>query len=134
MQWNATSESSASAEPMDVYIAPVNPSVCPRHDDHKSFRILGYTATVNLLDFTACTIPVTFVDDEIDRADERSGKRDGRGSEIPGVTCELDGIIKKNHGNGGYDGLPVGFQVVGRRFEEEKILGIARVLEKLLKG
>jgi Asp-tRNA(Asn)/Glu-tRNA(Gln) amidotransferase A subunit family amidase len=30
------------------------------------------------------------------------------------------------------DGLPVGLQIIGRRFEEEKVLGVANVLEKLV--
>ena len=31
-----------------------------------------------------------------------------------------------------YKGLPVTVQIVGRRLEEEKVLGVATVLEKLL--
>jgi Asp-tRNA(Asn)/Glu-tRNA(Gln) amidotransferase A subunit family amidase len=30
------------------------------------------------------------------------------------------------------DGLPVGLQVIGRRFEEEKVLGVTNVLGKLV--
>jgi amidase len=30
------------------------------------------------------------------------------------------------------DGHPVGLQIVGRRLEEEKVLGVATVFEKLL--
>lgn len=31
------------------------------------------------------------------------------------------------------DGHPVGLQIVGRRFEEEKVLGAAAVIERLIK-
>ena len=31
------------------------------------------------------------------------------------------------------NGHPVGLQIVGRRFEEEKVLGVANVFEALLK-
>lgn len=32
----------------------------------------------------------------------------------------------------GMDGHPVGLQIVGRKLEEEKVLGVAAVFEKLL--
>jgi hypothetical protein len=30
------------------------------------------------------------------------------------------------------DGLPIALQVIGRRFQEEKVLGVANVLEELV--
>lgn len=30
------------------------------------------------------------------------------------------------------DGLPIGLQIIGRRFEEEKVLGVAKVLERVV--
>lgn len=111
----------------------MNPAVCPKHDDYLNSRYIAYTAAVNLLDFTACTVPVTFVNEKLDLVDDVGGERDGYGEVIPKVTGELDGLIRKNYGRGGYGGLPVCVQVVGRRLEEEKVLGIARVMEELLK-
>lgn len=32
------------------------------------------------------------------------------------------------------DGHPIGLQIIGRGFEEEKVLGVAKVFEKLIKG
>ena len=115
---------------MDAYIAPVNPSVCPKHGDYGRVRYLAYTSTVNLLDFSACTVPWSFVG-RTDLADEPSGERDAAGDPIPAPTCDLDRRIRENYDPLVYEGLPVSFQVVARKLEEEKVIAIAHVLEKL---
>ncbi|PGH09890.1 hypothetical protein AJ80_07600 [Polytolypa hystricis UAMH7299] len=130
-RWNATATDDGRG-PIDAYITPVNPSVCPMHEDYKRIRYLGYTGSVNLLDFTACTIPVTFVDSQIDLADQQDGRFDAMGLPIPPPVSELDKTIRANYDPERFKGLPVAVQVVGRRLEEEKVLGIARVLHKLL--
>ena len=48
------------------------------------------------------------------------------------MTGELDAHIRSIYDPAVYKGLPVTMQVVGRRLEEEKVLGVATVLEKLL--
>ena len=130
-QWKETSKAGTSEEVMDVYITPVNPVVAPRHGHYARERYLGYTGTVNVLDFSACTLPVGFVDPEIHRADKGSAL-DAEGNQIPGMTGELDGYIRGIYDPEVYKGLPVTVQIVGRRLEEEKVLGVATVLEKLL--
>lgn len=30
------------------------------------------------------------------------------------------------------DGLPIGLQIIGRRFEEERVLGVAKVVENVI--
>ncbi|OJD18947.1 hypothetical protein AJ78_01059 [Emergomyces pasteurianus Ep9510] len=130
-QWNVTGKD--ASHPMDAYITPINPTVAPMHGEHKRIRYMGYTGTVNLLDFTACTVPVTFVDPEIDLPDQPDGKFDAAGQPIPSPASDLDRAVRKNYEPRRYKGLPVAVQVVGRRLEEERILGIAQVLGKLLK-
>ncbi|KAK2810065.1 hypothetical protein FQN50_003259 [Emmonsiellopsis sp. PD_5] len=130
-QWNAAAKD--PSHPLDAYIAPVNPSVCPMHGDYKRIRYMGYTGTVNALDFTACTIPVSFVDPKVDLPDHPEGEKDAAGRPIPSPVSELDKTIRANYEPERFKGLPVTVQVVGRRLEEEKILGIAQVLQKLLK-
>ncbi|KAI1627023.1 acetamidase [Exophiala viscosa] len=107
-QWNATADE--NGVPIDVYLTPVNPSVCPKHGDYKRVRYLGYTGTVNCLDFTACTVPVTFVDEETDLADAEDGKHDARGDEIPEPQSDLDRAIRENYRPEIYGGLPVTLQ------------------------
>jgi amidase len=131
-QWKETSKTGASDEIMDVYITPVNPAVAPRHGHYARGRYLGYTGTVNVLDFSACTVPVGFVDTKLHPADKGTNS-DAEGKEIPEVAEELDGYIRSIYDPEVYKGLPVTVQVVGRRLEEEKVLGVATVLENLLK-
>lgn len=129
-QWNATANDNEL--PIDVYLTPVNPSICPKHGDYKRVRYLGYTGTVNCLDFSACTVPITFVDAKTDLADAEDGKHDAWGGEIPSPVSDLDRAIRKNYQPEVYSGLPVTLQIVGRRLEEEKVLGVAQVIQKLL--
>lgn len=131
-QWRETA--TANSPPIDVYLTPVNPSVCPRHGDYSTSRYIAYTATVNLLDFTACAIPVTRVKELVDRADAGDGETDAKGNSLPRPTCELDRKIRSNYDPEVYKGLPVGVQIVGKRLEEEKVLAIAEVIGELLDG
>ena len=130
-QWKETASSFGDGEPMDVYIAPVNPSVCPKHGDYEKVRYIAYTATGNLLDLTAVTVPVSRVDATIDVKD-RSETEDAAGSGIPPPTGDLDRVIRKRYDGNIYKGLPVGLQVVGRRLEEEKVLAISQMVGELL--
>lgn len=132
-QWKGTSKLGDSGEIMDVYITPVNPAVAPKHGHYARGRYLGYTGTVNVLDFSACTVPVGFVEPEIHKAD-KGDTLDCDGKEIPEVTSELDGYLRRIYDPEVYKGLPVTVQVVGRRMEEEKVLGVATLLEKLLRN
>ena len=130
-QWKATA--TENEPPIDVYLTPVNPSVCPKHDDYQKVRYLGYTGTVNVLDFTACTIPVTFVDESLDLADSPDGTSDASGNSLPAPVSDLDRTIRQRYDPLVYKGLPVTVQIVGRRLEEEKVLGIAQLLHSLIK-
>jgi len=129
-QWNNTATN--GSPPIDVYLAPVNPSICPKHGDYSRVRYIAYTGTVNLLDYSACTIPVTFVDEKLDLADAASGEHDGEGNSIPAPTCDLDRTVRGRYDPEVYKGLPVSLQIVGRRLEEEKVLAIAEVIAKIL--
>lgn len=131
-QWRETANIGTSSELMDVYITPVNPAVAPQHGHYAKARYLGYTGIVNVLDFSACTVPVGFVDPNIHKANSENGLFDAEGGEIPGSTCELDKHIRKIYDPEVYKGLPITMQVVARRMEEEKVLGVATVLKRLL--
>ena len=130
-QWNATAKDGHG--PIDAYIAPLNANVGIPHDDNKRVGYMGYTGTVNTLDFTSCTIPVTFIDPEIDLADDPSGEFDAAGQPIPPPVSDLDKTVRANYDPGRFKGLPVTVQVVCRRLEEEKVMAIAQVLYQLLK-
>ena len=79
-----------------------------------------------MLDFSACTVPVGFVNPEIHKAD-KGNSLNSEGKEIPDVTSELYGYIRSIYDSENYKGLPVTAQAVGRRMEEEKVLGVVIV-------
>lgn len=132
-QWNATADPEKKLPPMDAYIAPVVPAVAPRHGDYSKVRYFSYTATVNLLDYTACTFPTGFVDPERDLPDDASLTRDAEGNALPAPTCERDETIRRKYDPQVYKGLPVCLQLVGRRLEEEKVIAIVKLIDGLLK-
>ncbi|KAF3907565.1 Acetamidase [Arthrobotrys entomopaga] len=83
----------------------------------------GYTFMFNLLDYTAGVLPVTKVDPVKDQLPASFDMK------------KLNGIARGAYVH--YDatkmaGLPVGVQIVGRRLEEEKVLGVMSRVEDLL--
>lgn len=75
----------------------------------------------NLLDWPSLTIPVTAVDKAVDAPG------------VPGVSGELDVASTACYDPVEMHGLPVGVQLVGRRFEEEALLGMGRAVARALK-
>lgn len=89
---------------------------------HGSCRWTGYTKVFNFLDYTALTFPVGKAKKEID--EKYNVKYDPR-NEIDAWNWGLyDGLAM--------EGRDVGLQLVGRRFEEEKVLGAMTQIKKLL--
>ena len=105
----------------------------PRHGDYTKVRYFAYTAVANVLDLPACTLPVGRVDPDIDLPDHPSLSQDAKGNDLPAVTCERDEIIRRKYTSEAYDGMPIGLQVVGRRMEEKKVVGIVREISQLLR-
>lgn len=132
-QWNDTGDPDRGIAPMDAYIAPVVPAVAPRHGDYSKVRYFAYTATVNLLDYSACTFPTGFVDPQRDLPDDASLLKDANGDALPPPTCERDETIRRKYNPEVYKGLPVCLQLVGRKLEEEKVIAMVRLIRDLLK-
>lgn len=82
----------------------------------------GYSAIINGLDYTAVTIPVTLADKSIDVAD-KSFK----------ALSDADQQAYDDYDAEIYDGAHVSIQLVGRRFQEEKILTLAEYISGALK-
>lgn len=117
--------SAKSGREADILLTPTMPhSAVP----HRSCRWVGYTKVWNLLDYTACVLPVGRVDRTIDV-----------GRSEPSV----DGYVPRNeldewnwvlYDPESMDGLPLSVQLVGRRLEEEKVLAAAEIVERLLRS
>jgi amidase len=95
---------------IDALLCPVGPGAAPKHN---TARYWNYTSQWNLLDYPAVVFPVCKVDRDIDRLNEGDKPFSGH-----------DEYNRKSWDADEFHGAPVGLQLVGRRFEDEKILGI----------
>jgi amidase len=90
---------------------------------HAGSLYYGYTNAFNLLDWPALAMPVTQVDpskDVVD-ADFKAGS-------------DVDQQVHDAYNPKTFAGLPVGVQLVGRRFREEELLGLAEIVDAALKA
>ncbi|KAF5243793.1 hypothetical protein FANTH_7987 [Fusarium anthophilum] len=110
--WNSTADSDGQV--VDAVLMPVAPhaAVIPGKFYHGA-----YTDAMNLTNYTAVVIPTIRADKRIDVSDE--------GYE---PLSEMDRKNWQAYDSDLYDGAPVGLQIVGRKFEEEKCLAIARIV------
>ena len=109
---------------IDALIAPVLPWVNFKPKTWvKSQQCCAYTAQWNLLNYASLVVPATVVDEKLDQPDQAWKDHEARSPSD-----------KFNHDQ--YDvelvqGMPVGLQVVGGRFGEEKAIAVAKVLQTL---
>lgn len=120
----------------------------------KLSTIAGSTILYNVLDSAITICPVTRVDPQLDAvsrkgapppsaapADAKGGMTLSRYQEwnaTPGFSTCSKMNSHTLYGEGTYDaskmaGLPVGVQVVAREYEEEKSIGLLRLLDEALK-
>lgn len=111
-----------NAERIDCLICPISPSVASAHDETLHW---GYSCVWNVLDYPAVVIPVGKVreDDTCDRDADGGSSRFG----------SLDDWYTENYSPEKYANAPVAIQIVGRRLQEEKVLGMASKIESTLK-
>lgn len=107
-----TNTKSPSGQSVDVLLTPTMPHTAL---PHKGCRWVGYTKVWNFLDYTALSFP--------------AGKCSQRTDVLPTDYTprnELDAWNWKQYDAGTMDNHPVGLQIVGRRFDEEKVLAVAQ--------
>lgn len=134
--WAASAATTKDGAPIDAYITAVNPSVGHVHGQFGRVRYKGYCAVANVLDLSACTLPVSTVGDAATDPPDRSDTEDGHGLVIPAPTCDKDRWTRENYVRyrEEMDGLPVVLQIVAPKYEEERVLAISQILEDLVKG
>ncbi|KAJ2992004.1 hypothetical protein NUW58_g2320 [Xylaria curta] len=110
--WNSTAEQDGQI--VDAVIMPVAPhaAVIPGKYYHT-----GYTQVINLLNYSVVVIPVTKADRLIDTVDSSYEPLN-----------DLDRMNWEAYDPEMYDGGPVGLQIIARKFEEEKVLSIAKIV------
>lgn len=111
---------SPSGRPVDVLLVPTTPHTAVPHGTSCSWT--GYTKLWNFLDYSALVFPAGRVSQELDTvAPPQAPPRN-----------DHDAYNRQLYDPVAMDGHAVGLQIVGRRFEEEKVLGAARQFERLL--
>lgn len=103
---------------IDALLCPVGPSVAPKHNTAKYWN---YTSQWNLLNYPGLVFPVCKADKEQDTW-----------SDAEQLLGELDKENRELWDPEEFNGVPVGLQLVGRRFEDEKIVGILEyIIDKI---
>ncbi|KAI0314320.1 amidase signature domain-containing protein [Amylostereum chailletii] len=118
--WNESGSKTKSGRPVDAVLLPAAPTA--------SFRpgegiYPGYTSVANVLDYTSVVVPVTVVDKT----------RDLKNDEYKPVS-DMDGLIASHYDPDTFDGTPIAVQIMGRRLQEEHVLGVAEVVDKVLRS
>jgi len=101
------------------------------HGTCENFIAIGEaTALFNLVDSSVGSLPVTRVDPEKDKITEKWISEPGHGSTI--LEKGLFTSEKALYDPEAMKGMPVGIQIAGRRWEEEKVLSMMRVIDEAL--
>ncbi|KAL6241004.1 hypothetical protein RBB50_012099 [Rhinocladiella similis] len=119
-RWAATA--TESKPEMDAILTPMSPWVMPPLKALDRALNVTFTNYVNVLDAPACILPVTFVDKNVDKK---------RAVFTP--HNEQDAIIQADYEPEIYDGVPVSVQLIGKRYQEERLLAVAKKIDNLVK-
>ncbi|KAG2118009.1 amidase signature domain-containing protein [Suillus discolor] len=118
--WNATQQRTVSGRPVDAILCPVAPTLAPPHNTTSWW---GYTSHWNLLDLPGVAFPV----------DRFTATASATYPPLPHSRNDLENFIHSQWNPTTYDNTPVCLQLVGRRHNEEKLLAMLNVLEKVFK-
>ncbi|KAK0710588.1 amidase signature domain-containing protein [Lasiosphaeris hirsuta] len=117
-QWNHTGRWSEAegkwVDTVDVLICPVAPGVATRHNTAKYW---AYSAVWNLTDYPALAFPVG----RTDKVKDAKVKRDKFMSFQDAENWDL-------YDPKAFHDMPIGLQMVGRRFDDEKIVAVLKFL------
>ena len=106
--WNKTRTGDEQSRAVDVILCPVGPGAAPKLDHAKYW---GYTSQWNLLDYPALIFPVTKADPS----------KDFCSNDFKPLSTADEANHATYQNPTEYAGAPVGLQLVGRRYEDEKV-------------
>lgn len=131
---------------VDALIMPVTPWVgYPPWTWIKSQQYVGYTSVWNFVNYAALAMPVATVSAAQDQVDEEWRRHVPRNPSDEFNHQQCKSLMHWFAGPRGHililsiddveavEGLPVGVQVVGGKFGEEKSIAVAKIIESLLK-
>ncbi|KAH9858328.1 general amidase GmdA [Lenzites betulinus] len=124
--WNAHQARTASGRHIDAVLSPVAATLAPRHD---RTRWWGYTSYWNLMDYPAVVFPVGRF-----RAAGYAGAQlpEGASVHVGDPRSETERVVRAEWDPATYDNIPVSLQLVGRRLNEERLLGVLGKVEDAL--
>lgn len=118
-KWNATAEKTGNGKPIDCIILPATPFA--GSPNHKFRDYVGYTSPFNAVDYSVGILPVTRADKDLDPKDAECTNY-----------SNSDKVIWEDYNPEETHGGAVAVQVVGRRFQEEKVIEMMKVISKLI--
>lgn len=118
-RWNATASQTPTGRAIDAIIAPATPFA--GNPNGKFHDYVGYTSPFNLLDYSVGTFPVTRADKDLDKIEDRTH-----------FYSRTDENIWKDYDPEETHGGVVGLQLVGRKFQEEKVVAMMKHIASLL--
>jgi amidase len=116
--WN--SKRSASGHPVDVILLPTMAHPAVPHGRNTPWT--GYTKLFNFLDYPALSFPAGKVDKNIDSPLDQDYVARNDADAWNQISYDLQ-TMHSHH---------IGIQIVGRRLEEEVVLGAAQQVERLI--
>ncbi|KAI0094460.1 amidase [Irpex rosettiformis] len=123
--WNESQRLTTTGRPIDAILSPVAATLAPPHD---TTRWWGYTSYWNLMDLCAAVFPVGRFKAEsyrqLDISEDFTVPREPRNT--------VDAYVRAQWEPPTYDNAAVSLQLVGRRLNEEKVLGMLRKVEDAL--
>ncbi|EKM61669.1 uncharacterized protein PHACADRAFT_248414 [Phanerochaete carnosa HHB-10118-sp] len=123
--WNSTEARTRTGRPVDAVLSPVAPTLAPPHD---TTRWWGYTSYWNLMDYSAAVFPVGRLD-----ADEYRARDVSADIVLPSDSRNpTEEFIRAQWAPQTYHNAAVSLQLIGRRLNEERVLGMLRKVEDAL--
>jgi amidase len=119
IMWNSVR--SRSGQPVDILLVPTMPHTAL---PHRCCHWVGYTKLFNFLDYTALSFPAGRASKDLDKERSAASSYRPRNSHDAWNWDHYDIESMDRHN--------VGLQIVGRRFEEERVLGAAHQIQTLL--
>ncbi|KAL6241221.1 hypothetical protein RBB50_011900 [Rhinocladiella similis] len=110
---------------VDVLLSPVAAHAAL---PHRCFRYTAYTKVWNFLDYTALSFPLTVVSEHLD-SHHANGTTTLDQDSSAGLSNPFNDYNRQLYDLASMNGLPVGVQIIGRRFDEEKVLAVAEILQ-----
>ena len=121
-KWNQTRDLTRTGRPVDGILSPI--TALPAYPNEFQLSI-GYTGIANALQLSSVVVPVIRVDPQLDQLTDQYRNVD--------MVSELDEAARKVYkGPEVFENCVVGLQIICRRLEEEKAIGMAMVFEQAL--